>query len=242
LIRHQKMLNPMNSLNKSDLLQWIKNSLRTRSNILAHGNQGHVYLYEVKGHRLIVKTPTGWGLGKYIRRVMLRNEYRAYSRLSGVSGVPSCYGLLDGRYLVLECIDGIPARKAPIEDRAMFFESLLRLIKELHKAGVAHGDLKKKDNVFVVNARTPYILDFGVAIVKKPGFGPLNHYLYDLERQFDLNAWVKLKYKGKVKKVSDEDRAHYHRTAVEKVSGWIKRGYLKLKKRAKVERHVYGSL
>lgn len=231
MIPHRKMLSHMNSLNQSDLLQWIEKSLRTRSNILAHGNQGHVYLYEVNGHRLIVKTPTGRGLGQYIRRVMLRNEYKAYSRLSGVSGVPSCYGLLDGRYLVLECIDGIPARKAPIEDRAVFFESLLNLIKELHKAGVAHGDLKKKDNVFVVNARAPYVLDFGVAIVKKPGFGPLNHYLYDLARHFDFNAWVKFKYKGKFKKVSDEDRTYYNRTAVEKVSGSIKRGYLKLKRR-----------
>lgn len=232
----------MNSIDQTDLLRWIKKNLGSQSNLLAHGNQGHIYLYEDNGHRLVVKTPSGWGLGQYIRRVMLRHEYRAYARLSGVDGVPNCYGLLDGRYLVLECIDGIPARKAPIEDRAMFFENLLSLIKNLHKAGVAHGDLKKKDNVFVVNARAPYVLDFGVAVVKKPGFGPLNHYLYKLERQFDLNAWVKLKYNGKFTNVSAADRAYYHRTAVEKVSGWIKRRYLKLKKRARVEGHVYGSL
>lgn len=225
------MLTGIDNLTEKELLNWIRWSVKTRSNIFSHGYQADVYLYKGNGHRLILKSPIGWGLGGSIRRLMLRNEYRAYSRLSEVHGVPRCYGILDGRYLVLEYVDGIPARKAPIENCAMFFESLLNLIKELHKAGVAHGDLKKKDNLLVVNGRTPCVVDFGVATVEKPGFAPLNRYLYNLEKKFDFNAWVKLKYDGKYENLADEDRRYYNRTAVEKASRRINRIYLKFKRR-----------
>jgi len=230
------MLGHMENLTETELLQWIKGSVKTRSNIFSCGYQGHVYLYEGKGQRLILKAPIGWGVGRLIRRAMLRNEYRVYSKLSGVNGVPRCYGLLDGRYLVLECIDGVPVRRAQITDRRVFFEALLNLIKALHKAGVAHGDLKKKDNLLVVEGQTPCVIDFGVAIIRKPGFAPLNRYLYDLASKFDFNAWVKLKYDRKFESISDEDRQYYNRTGVEKTSRWIKWTYLRLKKGLRGER------
>ncbi len=223
------MLRNMDNLTKSELLQWVRESVKTGSNIFSYGYQGHVYLYEAKGQRLILKAPTRRGLGNLICRAMLRNENRVYSRLSGVHGVPRCYGLLDGRYLVLEFIDGAPVRRARITDRGRFFESLLNLIKELHKVGVAHTDLKKKDNLLVVGGWTPYVIDFGVAVVRKPGFAPINRYLYNLASKFDFNAWVKLKYDGKFENMAEEDRLYYNRTVVEKVSHWIKDTYLRVK-------------
>jgi serine/threonine protein kinase len=111
----------------------------------------------------------------------------------------------------------------------VFFEDLLNLIKELHKAGVAHSDLKKKDNILVVKGKTPYIIDFGAAVIKKTGFAPLNLYLYNIARKFDFNAWVKLKY-DRYKNVSENDRKYYQWTVVERVSHWIKYLYLTLKK------------
>jgi predicted Ser/Thr protein kinase len=223
------MLKDIDNLTERELLRWIRESVKTRSNIFSRGYQGHVYLYDGRGQRLILKAPTGRGLARLIRLAMLRNEYRAYSRLSQIPGVPRCYGLLEGRYLVLEYIDGVPIRTARITDRHTFFERLLNLIKELHRAGVAHTDLKKKDNLLVVQGRTPYVIDFGVAVVKRPRFAPLNHYLYSLARKFDLNAWVKLKYNGKYENITDEDRAYFNRTVVEKVSRWVKDTYLRLK-------------
>lgn len=222
------MLKDIDSLTESELLQWVRRSVKTGSNILSRGYQGHVYLYKGKGQRLILKAPTGWGPGRLIRWGMLRNEYRVYSRLSEVCGVPRCYGLLDGRYLVLEFIDGVPIRRARITDRGVFFETFLNIIKDLHKAGVAHTDLKKKDNLLVIEGRIPCVIDFGVAVVRKPGFAPLNRYLYNLARKFDFNAWVKLKYEGKYENIADEDRAYYNRTVVEKVSRWIKDTYLRI--------------
>lgn len=220
----------MENITESELLEWIRTSVRDGKNILSRGYQGHVYLYHDKGHRLIIKAPMGWGLGKLIRLLMLRNEYRAYSRLSEMKGIPRCHGLLDNRYLMLEYIDGIPIRNARITDRKAFFERLLRVIKELHEAGIAHADLKKKDNVLVVEGTIPCVIDFGVAVARKPGFAPINHYLYNLASTFDFNAWVKLKYGGKYEDVTEKDSVYYNRTLVEKASRWIKDTYLIWKK------------
>jgi predicted Ser/Thr protein kinase len=225
------MVRYMDNLTQSELVQWMRETAHDVSKAFSRGYQGHVYLYEKTGQRFIVKAPMGWGLGRFIRQVMLRNEYRVYSRLGDVLGVPGCYGFLDGRYLVLEWIDGVPIRQAQITDRDIFFQTLLDVIKTLHKVGVAHGDLKKKDNLLVVDGKTPCVIDFGVAIVRKPGFAPLNHYLYDLARKFDLNAWVKLKYTRKYESILEEDRIYYNRTTIEELSHRIKRRYVTLKKR-----------
>jgi len=220
-----------NNLGEKELLHFIKRSVETNSNILNRGYQANVYLYKGKdGRRLIIKAPTGWWLGKLIRRMMLRKECEAYSRLQHLEGIPRCLGLIDGCYLVLEFIDGITARKAEIKDRKFFFEAFLNLIKQLHIAGVAHADLKKKDNILVVHGRKPYIIDFGVAVIKKHGFAPLNSYLYNTAKKFDFNAWVKLKYDGKYEDMSEKDSRYYERTLIEKEARWIKDRYLIVKK------------
>ena len=233
------MLQDANSFDESELLRWIKNSIKTNSNIFSHGYQGHVFLYQAEdGKQLIIKAPTGWWLNRFIRRMMLRNEYKVYSRISHIEGIPRCLSFLDGSYLVLEFIDGIPVRRAEISDRGFFFEAFLNLVKQLHNAGVAHTDLKKKDNILVVQGRKPYVIDFGAAVVKKQGFAPINSYLYNIARKFDFNAWVKLKYDGKFEDVSEEDSRYYNRTVIEKVSRWIKGRYLVVKKALTGERRI----
>jgi RIO-like serine/threonine protein kinase len=223
------MLDHLNGITESEILHWIKNSVKTGSHIFSHGYQGHTYIYEGKSQRLIIKAPMGWGLSKYVRRLMLSNEYRVYNRLAGIKGVPLCYGFVDGRYLVLEFIEGVSFRNSPVTDNPTFFDTLLELIKEIHKAGVAHGDLKKKDNLLIIKGQTPCVVDFGVAIVRKSGFAPLNHYLYNLYQQFDYNAWAKLKYNNNFDHISEEDKKYYHRTLIEKVAGGIKGIYERFK-------------
>ena len=219
------------TLDEKELLQWIRRSVETKSNIFSRGYQSCVYLYRGRdGRRLIVKVPTGWGLGKIVRRMMLRREYEAYARLSHLEGIPRCLGFIDRSYLVVEFIDGAPVRTAEIKDRRFFFEAFLDLIKQLHAAGVAHTDLKKKDNLLVVQGTKPYIIDFGVAVIKKEGFAPFNRYLYNTSRKFDFNAWVKLKYDGKYENVSEEDSKYFDWTLIEIVSRWIKNTYLIIKK------------
>ena len=205
----------------------ITASIKDGRNILGRGYQGNTYIFSDWGRHLVLKAPQGRGLAAFIRRKMIINEYEVYTRLAGMDGIPVCHGLLKNRYLVLEYVDGIPIKDARLDDRTYFCNVLLQQIKAMHRAGVAHGDLKKKDNILVVNGRHPILLDFGVAIIRKGGLAPVNHFLYNLFRKFDYNAYIKVKYRKRWDRISEEDRQFYQRTLTEKVAGWIKRSYLK---------------
>lgn len=213
--------------------KWIAAATANGTDRLSQGYQGHTYLYEKDGQRWVVKAPLGWGPGRWIRRRMLRHEYRAYSTLGHADGVPMCYGFIDGSYLVLEYIDGEPIRQATITDPEGFYKALFSCLRGLHTKGVAHGDLKKKDNILVVDGLYPVLIDFGVAIIRKAGRAPVNHYLYRLFQRFDYNAWVKHKYKRRMDQISEEDRRYYHRTGIEYIAKWIKRRYINIKRRVR---------
>ena len=217
----------MENFDKSEILNRVEKSIKRDENILNRGYQGKVYFYQDGERKFVVKAPIGRGLGRFIRQAMIRHEAKVYSRLNGISGVPHCHGLVGNRYLVLDYIDAEPFEHARIEDHEAFFEELLALIKELHKIGIAHTDLKKKDNLLVADEKRPYVVDFGVAVIRKPGFAPVNHWLYRIASTFDFNAWVKLKYDGQYEIMSERDATYYNRTVVEKVARWIKENIMR---------------
>jgi len=90
---------------------------------------------------------------------------------------------------------------------------------------VAHFDLKKKTNLLVVDGNRPCLIDLGVAIIRKPGFHPLNKFLFRMARQFDFNAWIRHKYQNNPALISDEDLPYYNKTRTEIYTYKIKRFY-----------------
>lgn len=189
-----------------DLQQWIESSLESGRNILATSNQGIVLLFEGDGLKLIIKSAMGRGPVRKARQATLEREYAAYQRLQGVVGVPSCYGLLVQRYLLMEFIDGTTYREAIWQDRDAWFTGLLEVIRAFHARGVSHGDLKSKSNMIVGRDQMPYIIDFGTTFLHKEGFHPINNRLFEYGKRLDINAWVKHKYHGRYKDASEEDR------------------------------------
>src|SRR5690606_19785447 len=134
------------------------------------GHQGDLHLGEVDGHRIFVKAATGNPLAAAVRRWMLRREYEAYRRLEDVPGIPRCYGFYDGRYLVMDAIDGRSLRDAVIHDREQFFGELFAIVDAMHARGVAHGDLMRKDNILVDRDEHPMLVDFGASTIYRRGF------------------------------------------------------------------------
>jgi RIO-like serine/threonine protein kinase len=185
---------------------WAERSLAAGQNVLATSNQGTILLYREAGQSLVVKTAMGSGALRRARSATLRREAEAYARMSGIEGVPASFGLLDDRYLVLEYVEGVPYRDADIPDRERWFAELLRLIREFHACGVAHGDLKSKSNLLVRDNGRPCVLDFGTTVLSKPGFHPFNRRMFGYLKRLDLNAWVKHKYQGRYADASEEDR------------------------------------
>jgi serine/threonine protein kinase len=210
-------------INQPKFKQWIESSLEAQDNVLAVANQGIILLYQDEGQELIVKTAMGGGLVLRARQKTLRREYEAYRRMDGLSGVPECYGLVDGHYLVIEFIRGTPYRHASWRDRDKWFTEFLKVLRSFHDRGVSHGDLKSKGNIMVTADEKPCVVDFGTAFLHKPGFHPVNNWMFDYGKRLDINAWVKHKHHGRYEDVPEEDRAllNYGRIEyfVRKISG-----------------------
>jgi predicted Ser/Thr protein kinase len=185
--------------------QWIEDSLARGENILAVSNQGTILHYDRDGLDLIVKLAMGRGFVRSLRQRTLLREYEAYQRMEGLQGVPRCFGLVDGRYLVLEFIRATPYREATWTDRDRWFRDLFAVLRAFHERGVSHGDLKSKSNILVTHDQKPCVIDFGTAFIHKPGFHPVNNRLFEHGCRMDINAWVKHKYHGRYEDIEGPD-------------------------------------
>lgn len=185
--------------------QWIEDSLARQENVLAVSNQGTLLRYRDGGLDLVVKAAMGSGLVRRLRERTLLREYEAYRRMEGVAGVPQCHGLVAGHYLVLEFVHGVPYREARWTDRDGWFRELLLILRSIHARGVSHGDLKSKANIMVTADERPCVIDFGTAFIRKPGFHPVNNWLFEHGRRMDINAYVKHKYHGRYEDITGED-------------------------------------
>lgn len=203
----------------------ISVQIARRAHSHAAGYQGAVYISQQGQFRFAVKAVTQRGLRGWLGQWMLFREFRRYRRLQDCAGTPVCYGLADRRYLVLQFIEGTPLRQGEPPDRDRFYAHLFDLIANLHARGIAHADLKRKDNLLVVNGTDPCLIDFGTAMVRGEGFAPLNRLAFRIGVQFDWNAWIKLKYRNRLDEISDADRRYYRLTFIERFARWTRRPY-----------------
>lgn len=213
---------PFTGPDQAEIARFIKQQILSGNRALAGGAQSRVYLYTDPAGRYAIKIPRGNPLWGWVERSIIRRERGIYARLQGLPGIPRCHGLVDGRYLVLDYVESESFRSAQarLDPAHPFFERLREVIDAIHARGVAHTDLKRKDNLLVQADDTPCIIDFGAAMVR--GGNPLSLGLFLIARQFDRNAWIKLKYNG-YRNIAPEDRSHLHRLGIERASHWIKR-------------------
>lgn len=178
----------------------------------------------------MVKEARSQGLFGWLREATLRREYKAYRKLAGIEGIPRCFGLLHDRYLIIDYIPGHSLREAEmnLRDSGDFFAQLLKLIQQMHRHGVAHGDLKRKDNILVGPGDQPFIVDFGTAHFQRADAGVFRRWLFGFFRQTDYNAWIKRKYRRDYRHLSSEDRALYRPLPLEMVARLIRESWRQL--------------
>lgn len=174
---------------------------------VGEGYQASVRRAQTPFGELVIKHPQPHGLFRRVVKASVRREFEVYKRLSGIVGVARCHGLLDGQSLILDYIPGASYRdrQYDLANREAFFDAFLETLRAMHAAGVAHGDLKRKDNLVVGPGERPYVIDFGIACIRKPGGGPINRLWFDWFKQMDYNAWLKLKYGAELKNMSPAD-------------------------------------
>jgi hypothetical protein len=171
---------------------------------------------------LVVKSPHSNRFLAWFGRRAIRREASVYSRLAGIAGVPACFGLARGDHLVLAHVQGPMLRQAAhsLVNRERFFVRLLETILAMHAAGVAHGDLKRKENTLVGPDEQPFIIDFGIASVLLPTTSAWGRRRFELTRQVDLNAWIKLKHGRLPENLPPEEAPLYQPLAIER---WLRR-------------------
>jgi predicted Ser/Thr protein kinase len=205
----KKIINSVNKALRSD----------NNANFMKMGYQGVLYKLNVDGVDLVIKKANkqSFILGRLNQR-SLYHEYRIYKQLSNLEGIPKCYGLTEKGDLILEYINGETYRDAQyeLEGNNQFFNQLLILIQSMHELGVSHGDLKRKDNIFVDVNKKPYLIDFGTAISNQTK-NIAKRMFFQFLKKTDLNAWIKHKYRRNYDNISNEDLKHYSPTTTENI-------------------------
>jgi predicted Ser/Thr protein kinase len=199
---------------QNELRSFLADEQRLADALLSSGYQGSVFLYETGGTKFVIKQAAG-GMFGWFHRLMLRREARVYERLADVDGVPHSPGFLNDRWLLLDYVQGESLRRVrkTLREPDDFYRALRKIIADCHAAGVAHGDLKRKDNVLVAADERPHVIDFGTAVMRDGGL--LDRLLFPLIRRFDRNAWIKAKYRFDLERISAEDSNWYRPTVLE---------------------------
>ncbi len=148
---------------------------------------------EVEGRSLMVKDVWGkhfflrWTLGLWL----IGKEWKIYSRLAGIQGIPRPVERIDRSAFAMEFVPGKPIqRREPVPPS--FFRELERVLREVHERGVVHMDLRHKGNILVSEKGDPYLIDFNSSFAfKEKGF--FRRYLFPLLRHVDEGGLLKLK-------------------------------------------------
>lgn len=123
---------------------------------------GEIWLQNDAGRRAILRETgaAAWWI-RLIARALLRREAAALATLEGLHGVPQLLNV-DRSSLLRTYIDGVPLYQAE-RPGIDYFRAAFRLLRAMHRHGVAHNDLAKEPNLIVTRSGEPAILDFQLA-------------------------------------------------------------------------------
>jgi len=160
--------------------------------VLNRGNLRNpdVLLVEVGGRRIVVKdfAPRGVWVRRTIGRWITAREVRALRALDGLPAVPRFLGSIDSLAFAVEYRPGRRmSRKLAGRIPPEFLGRLEAALRDMHRRGVAHLDLRHRSNVLVGEDGGPILIDFGSALTFRPG-GLLARWLLPLFGRFDLAA------------------------------------------------------
>ena len=146
-----------------------------------------------------------WTLGLWL----IHKEWKIYSRLTGMKGIPQPVGRIDRFAFAMEFIPGRPIlRGEPLP--SSFFSDLERVLREVHDRGVVHLDLRHKGNILVSENGEPFLIDFNSSFAfKEKRF--LRRYLFPLLRWVDYGGLLKLKKRISPSSMTPEELAFLNR-------------------------------
>jgi len=160
--------------------------------VLNRGNSRNpdVLLVEFDGRQIVVKdfAPRSAWVRTTIGRWITAREVRALRALDGLSSVPRFLGSIDALAFAVEYRPGRRmSRKLAGRVPPEFLGRLEAALRDMHRRGVAHLDLRHRSNVLVGEDGGPVLIDFGSALTFRPG-GLLARRLLPLLGRIDFAA------------------------------------------------------
>lgn len=135
----------------------------------------------------VLLIPMGW-----LGRLLAARERSFHDRLDGIAGIPPALGPVhaEGSVLSNAIARSYVAGHALAEGEWVndaFFPRLRYLLAEVHRRGVAHVDLHKRENILVGEDGRPHLIDFQIAFAlpRLPLLGPLLRPLLAVLQQCD---------------------------------------------------------
>lgn len=129
--------------------------------------------------------PLGW-LGRLVRR----REVGNLERLKHIGNVPHLLARYGKSGYIYGFIEGRSLDEHPVIPEH-FFEKLERLVREVHKTGMAYMDMNKRGNILVGSDGDPYLIDFQISLYL--GSGRLLHKLREYLQAEDMYHILKHK-------------------------------------------------
>src|SRR5688572_12752439 len=145
---------------------------------LKHDALGTTRLVETGADSFVERdTRTAYAALRWLARRLAAREAAALAALAGEAGVPRLLGF-DGRVVRRSFLAGRPLYEAPPRSRAYFVDAL-RVLRRLHRAGIAHNDLAKEANWLVTAGGGCAIVDFQLAIRSPARTARFRRYAYE---------------------------------------------------------------
>ncbi|NWG01480.1 MAG: hypothetical protein HXY44_01330 [Syntrophaceae bacterium] len=142
-----------------------------------------------------------WTLGLWL----IQKEWKIYSRLIGMKGIPHPIERIDRFAFCMEFISGRPLSRGENLDPS-FFSHLKQVLQEIHARGVVHLDLRHKGNILISELGEPFLIDFNSSFAFKKQ-GVLRRYLFPLLCWIDHGGFLKLKERISPSSMTSEERA-----------------------------------
>jgi len=148
---------------------------------------------EVEGRTLMVKDVWRknlffrWTLGLWL----IHKEWKIYSQLKGVHGVPQAIERIDHFAFAMEFVPGRPIERGETLQPS-FFPHLEQVLREVHKRGVVHLDLRHKGNILISEKGEPFLIDFNSSFYYKEK-GLFRRFIFPILRWVDNGGLLKLK-------------------------------------------------
>lgn len=140
-----------------------------------------------------------WTLGLWL----IHSEWKIYSRLTGVKGVPQPIKRIDRFAFAMEYIPGRAVGRDEVLSPS-FFSELEQVLREVHSRGVVHLDLRHKGNILVTDDGKPFLIDFNSSFAFKEG-GILHRFFFPLLQWVDYGGLLKLKERASPTSMTPEE-------------------------------------